>query len=224
MSDHPGGPDDASAAYEQLRRTRPRLFDNPPGAPIEILAAFPGEDGPYGVLYRDPYITLLRDPVRLFGERVGGYHRILPSAGEGGAAILPVHDGRIILVRHFRHSTRRWHWEIPRGFSDPGEPLEDTARRELEEELKVTATELRPIGTIHVDTGLSASGSGLFWAATATPPNLGEADDEGIERAAMVTPAEYDAMQEQGEITDSFTMAAVLNARLRGLPPFDGAV
>jgi ADP-ribose pyrophosphatase len=216
MSDHL----DAEVAYELLRQAKPPLFENPPGASMEILPAFPSEGGPYGVLYSDAYITLVRDPVRFAGGRVGGYHRVLP-VGQGGAAILPVYAGRIILIHHFRHSTRQWHWEIPRGFSDPGESLEDTARRELEEELKVTPTELRPLGRIHVDTGLSAAGSGLFWAEVDTPPNLEEADEEGIERAVMVTPAELDAMQEQGKITDSFAMAAILNARQRRLPPFD---
>ncbi|MDN3359264.1 NUDIX domain-containing protein [Actinomadura sp. DC4] len=213
--------DPVEAAYERLRRSRPELFENPPGAPIEILPAFPSEEGPYGVLYSDPYITLLRDPVRLFDGPVGGYFRVVPSAGHGGAAILPVYDGRVILVRHFRHSTRRWHWEIPRGFSEPGESLEETARRELEEELKVTAVDLRPLGLIHVDTGLTAGGSGLFWAAVDTPPNLEEAEEEGIERAILLTAAELGTMQEQGEITDSFTMGAVLNARQHRLPPFD---
>jgi ADP-ribose pyrophosphatase len=218
MSDHSDA--EAVAAYELLRRAKPQLFENPPGAAIEILPTVPAEGGPYGVLYSDAYITLVRDPVRFAGKHVGGYHRVMP-VGEGGAAILPVYDGRVILIHHFRHSTRQWHWEIPRGFSDPGESLEETAWRELEEELKVTATELRPLGRIHVDTGLSAAGSGLFWAALDTPPNLGATDEEGIERAVMVTPVELDAMQEQGEITDSFTMAAILSARRRRLPPFD---
>lgn len=218
MSDHSDA--EAIAAYELLRRAKPQLFDNPPGAAIEILPTVPSEGGPYGVLYSDAYITLVRDPVRFAGKYVGGYHRVMP-VGEGGAAILPVYEGRVILIRHFRHSTRQWHWEIPRGFSDPGESLEETARRELEEELKVTAAELRPLGMIHVDTGLSAAGSGLFWAVAETPPNLDEAYEEGIERAVMVTPAELDAMQGRGEVTDSFTMAAILNARQRRLPPFD---
>lgn len=217
MSDQP----EEIAAYEALRATRPRLFDNPPGAPFEILPACPDGDGPYGVRYRDRFITLVRDRVRFPGGRVGGYHRVIPTAGEGGAAILPVHERRIILVRHFRHSTRQWHWEIPRGFSEPGESIEATARRELEEELKVTAAELRPIGRIHVDTGLTAAGSGLFWASVESPPHLPEADEEGIERVIFLTPAEFDAMHEEGKITDSFTMAAVLGARRRRLPPFD---
>lgn len=208
-------------AYRALREQRPHLFDNPPGTPVEILSTCPEDSGPYGVLYQDPYITLLRDPVRFRAGRVGGYHRIIPTAGEGGAAILPVHDRRAVLIRHFRHTTRQWHWEIPRGFSDPGESLEATARRELQEELKVAPTEIRLIGHIHIDTGLSAAGTGLFWASIASLPDLDGTDEEGIDHAVPLTAAELDAMQEEGQITDSFTMGALFNARLRGLPPFD---
>lgn len=212
---------EAMAAYQALRTERPELFENATGVPIEILPEGPPENAPYGVRYRDEYITLVREPVKFDGGRIGTYHRVIPSADEGGAAILPVYDGRIILIHHFRHATRKWHWEIPRGFSEAGETIEETARRELKEEINVASAELRLLGHVHADTGLTAGSSGLFWAALTMAPDLANFGDEAIDQMIMVTPEQLDAMQERGEITDSFTMAAILNARQRGLPPFD---
>lgn len=219
MTAQPG--DEAIREYEELRAERPVLFENPPGAPMEILREYPSDDGPYGVRYQDPYVTLLRDPVRFPDGRVGGYFRVMHTAGEGGAAILPVHRQRIILVRHFRHATRRWHWEIPRGFAEPGESAERTARRELEEEIGVTAGDMRPLGRVHIDSGLSGSSTALYWARLDDPPSLGIEDKEGIDRIIALTADEYGSLQREGEITDSFTMAAILNAREQRLPPFD---
>ncbi|MES9539908.1 MULTISPECIES: NUDIX hydrolase [unclassified Actinomadura] len=204
--------------YERLRESRPALFVNPPGAWSVILEECPSEGGPYGVCYSDPYLTLLRDPVAFKDGRVGGYLRALHSGGHGGAAVLPVHDGRIVLLRHFRHSTRQWHWEIPRGFPEPGDSPERTARREVEEEIGASPSSIEFLGDVYADTGIAASKVGLFWAAVGEPDlSLRE---EGIDLIEPVTPERLDLMLEQGEITDSFTLAAVLHAKRRGLSPF----
>jgi ADP-ribose pyrophosphatase len=210
--------EDSTSAYEELRRNRPELFTNPPGAAVRVLSSVPADGGPYGVCYQDPYITVLRDPVQFAGGNTGGHVRILPSSAEGGAAVLPVCGDKIVLIRHFRHSTRQWHWEIPRGFSDPGETLEETARRELNEEIGVTAQALTPLGRIHTDTGICGGSTGLFWARVDMPGRL--ADDEGIESLVLLDARELDVLQARGELTDSFTMAAILSARQRSLPPF----
>ncbi|REE97034.1 NUDIX hydrolase [Thermomonospora umbrina] len=212
-------PSDEVRAYETLRAERPDLFKNPPDAATEILPDYPPDQGPFGVRYRDPYVTVVRDPVRFHDGRLGGHFRLLHTAGQAGAAILPVHDGRVILISHFRHATRRWHWEIPRGFSHPGEAPEETAHRELTEELGTTATHLEPLGRVHVDTGLCANSTHLFWAALDTPPAL--TGNEGIERYAALTPTDLTALQSHGDLTDSFTLAALLNTHHRHLPPFD---
>ncbi|SPT57139.1 NUDIX hydrolase [Actinomadura madurae] len=206
--------------YELLRRSRPDLFANPPGAGSVILDEFPPEGGPYGICYRDQYLTLLRDPVAFPDGRTGGYLRALHSGGHAGAAVLPVHDGRIVLLRHFRHATRQWHWEIPRGFPEPGEPAEKTARRELEEEIGVPAESVEFLGDVYADTGVAGSKVGLFWAAVGRPDF--SIRGEGIDHIELVSPQRLDLMLGQGEITDSFTMAAVLHAKQRALPPFSG--
>src|SRR5437879_735468 len=44
-------------------------------------------------------------------------------------------EGRVILVRQYRHSIRRDLWELPAGSIDRGESPEAAARRECEEEI-----------------------------------------------------------------------------------------
>jgi ADP-ribose pyrophosphatase len=54
-------------------------------------------------------------------------------------------DGRIVLIRQYRHPLREWVWEVPAG-SIGDESPEETARRELEEEIGGTCEELIPLG------------------------------------------------------------------------------
>ncbi len=57
----------------------------------------------------------------------------------GAVAIVPIlPDGRIIMVRQYRHPILRTLLEIPAGKLDKGEKPEDCAYRELEEETGFT--------------------------------------------------------------------------------------
>ena len=64
----------------------------------------------------------------------GTYIRILPRRPESAVAVLPVLNGKILLLRHFRHSLRKWMWEIPRGFGEYGITAAENAEKELREE------------------------------------------------------------------------------------------
>jgi ADP-ribose pyrophosphatase len=204
------------AAYNEFRATRPEFFVNPPDAAFEIVFDLPlQETAGAGLIYRDPYIVLLRDAVRFRNGFVGPYIRMIPAAGEGGAAVLPVIDGNVVLVLHERHATRQRHWEIPRGFAAPGEPPEETARRETAEEIGIPEPEIIALGSVHPDTGATNVHTRLYLARI-TGTGRVEAG-EGIDTLKQVTPGELDAMLRAGEITDSFTLAAILQARVRGL-------
>ncbi len=54
----------------------------------------------------------------------------------GAAAVIPIlPDGKIGLIRHYRYPTNQIHIEVPAGKIDPGEEIEETAKRELQEEI-----------------------------------------------------------------------------------------
>jgi ADP-ribose pyrophosphatase len=202
--------------YNKFREEHPELFINPPETAFEIV--FDPElqhTVGAGLIYKDAYIVFLRDAVRFRDGSVGGYVRFIPSAGQGGAAVLPVIGDKIVLIQHERHATRGKHWEIPRGFADRGESPEETARREVEEEIDVLQPGVLDIGSVHPDTGASSVLTRLYLARLA---GVGRVETgEGIERTRMVSLDEFDRMLCAEQVTDSFTLAAVLQARTRGL-------
>ncbi|RAG83037.1 NUDIX hydrolase [Streptacidiphilus pinicola] len=211
-------------AYEALRRDHPELFRNDPGG-IEILhgpegaAAVATLAGGFGVVYADRFVTVVRDPVRFPGGALGGYLRVV-HAGTPGAVVLPLLGGegptRVVLLEHYRHATRAWHLEAPRGVGEVGETSAACAARELREELGAEVRELLPIGPLHADTGLIGGRVELFAARIDAWGRLEE--EEGIRRAVVLGFDEAEDLVRDGRITDSFTVAALYRARLRGLP------
>ncbi|WP_155370541.1 NUDIX hydrolase [Catellatospora vulcania] len=133
--------------------------------------------------------------------------------------VLP--DGRILLVRHFRHATRRWHWETPRGFAEPGADGAATAAREIEEEVGVPADEVIFLGALDVDTGAEVGGDEIYLARLARVPeeHPAGAAEEGIDEFRAVTADEFTQMIRDGRLGDAFTLAAYAYAQVRGLWP-----
>lgn len=57
------------------------------------------------------------------------------------AVIVAKHRGKLVLVRHRLRQT----WEVPGGHREPGEAIEQTARRELREETGAEAYTLQAV-------------------------------------------------------------------------------
>jgi ADP-ribose pyrophosphatase len=225
---------DSADRYRSLLTARPALAANPPGgitvvsdpaetARIEALMAdrfaaqsLPREWARAGIFYEDPYIILLRDAVIFPDGKPGLYHRVIARHDEPtGVAVLGRYDGKFVLVRHFRHPSRAWHLEIPRGAVGADEDAGHVAHLEISEEIGGTIRSLVRLGLLHGASALMRHSVVLVYAELESigTPALGE----GIADILLVTPGELERMIAEGAITDSFTVAAAYHARLRGL-------
>ena len=220
--------------YEAIRRRWPELFTNLADAAYEILlesswvsaaeaaegvrlagSGLPRAWASTGVVYEDPYLLVIRDAVRRPDGAVGTYVRTLPASGAAGVAVLPVMDDQIVLVRHFRHATRAWHLEVPRGFGESHVPATDQARQELHEEIGARPDALIELGRLHSNNGIASDCVDLFLAKIheVGSPEIGE----GISGIEFYPPGQVAGLICTGAITDSFTIAAFTRAELRGL-------
>ena len=91
-----------------------------------------------GIIAEDNYWLWIRDAVIFPSGVFGTYDRIVVKhslEGPPGAAILPMLSNKKIVVNvNYRHATRSWEIELPRGNRKKQESLEQAARRELKEE------------------------------------------------------------------------------------------
>jgi ADP-ribose pyrophosphatase len=174
----------------------------------------PDTSAQVGVVFDDPWFFVLRDAVEFPDGSRRLHSRVINKAGHG-SAVLPVLDGRIVLIRQFRHAVRRSLLEIPRGGMEPGQSPEDVARAELQEEIGGIVEKVTPIGFVYGLTHLYNSGSHLFLAELSSigSPQL----EEGITAIEPVTCDEFEELMLRGDILDSITVAAFSHARLKGL-------
>ena len=82
----------------------------------------------------------------------------------GAVSVVPLlDDGDVVLVRQYRAPLDRFLLEIPAGKRDvAGEPPEETARRELAEEVGLVAAELVPLTVFHNSVGFCDEESHVF--------------------------------------------------------------
>ena len=222
------------AAYLRLAAERPELFAGPCDGVRLVLeperiaqieeelgrrylarGADPAWAG-VGVCYQDPYLCVLRDAVVFLDGSTGVHHRAVRFGGDpSGVAVLAISQGGVLLLRHFRHPLRGWSWEIPRGAIEAGADPQATVRIELFEEAEATVTGIEPLGRVFGATGFMGL-SVLLYAARLE--GFGRpALNEGVGEVRVVTVQVFEEMVKAGEIVDSFTLAAFLHARLRGL-------
>jgi ADP-ribose pyrophosphatase len=133
----------------------------------------------------------------------------------GGAVVLPIlPDGRIILVEQYRHPAKAALFELPAGKLEPGEPPEQCALRELEEETGYTAASLIPLGSIYTSPGFCDERLHLFLAREITEHPDGQRLDPGesLLRIHAFQLKEIIDMIDAGTICDGKTISALFLA------------
>lgn len=128
----------------------------------------------------------------------------------GGACVLFVKEGKILLVRQYRYAYREETLEIPAGKLNPGEEPGATAARELEEETGYLAARVVHMYTMYPTPGYTNEKIYIYRAYAAEE---GESHpDEGEFVSARFYPvSEVREMIERGEIKDAKTIIAVFS-------------
>lgn len=121
-------------------------------------------------------------------------------------------DGRVVLIRQYRHALKRGIWEVPAGSVDAKESAEAAAARECEEEIGQVPDRIERLGSFFPTPGYCDEEmiffrvSGLKPAPPDSPRRPDE--DEDIE-AHPLTIADAKAMVARGEIVDLKTAYAM---------------
>lgn len=127
--------------------------------------------------------------------------------------ILPVDAlGQVYLVRQYRIGAEQELLELPAGVMDPGEAPEETARRELREEIGKDCAELIKLGGFFMAAGYSSEYMHVFLALNLDDSPLEQDDDEFL--TTVVLPlAEVMRMAQNGGLADGKSLSTLLLAR-----------
>lgn len=130
----------------------------------------------------------------------------------GSAVIVPVFaDETVALVKQYRRAAEKYLYEIPAGSLDKNENPETGARRELEEEIGVTAAKIEKLTEFYVSPGFLSEKMFVFLATdlTQTAQNL-EADE--ILEIEKFTFEQAFEMIRKNEIEDAKTIVGLIFA------------
>ena len=133
----------------------------------------------------------------------------------GSAVIVPVFDdGTIALVRQYRHPAVRYLLEAPAGTLRRGEPPEEGAKRELEEELGVVSGRLEKLSEFFVSPGFCGEKMWVYLATELTETRQ-QLDEDEILAVVRIPFSQALSMITTGEIEDAKTIIGVMLAAPR---------
>ncbi|MFQ5927739.1 MAG: NUDIX hydrolase [Terriglobia bacterium] len=128
----------------------------------------------------------------------------------GSVAVLPLlGDGRILLVRQYRHAAGKFLWELVAGHIESGEKPRAAARRELREETGYTARRLELLLEFYPTPGLLTEKMYLYQASGLRAGAAQPEEDEAVEVRAF-RPAELRRLLRQGRVRDAKALVALL--------------
>jgi ADP-ribose pyrophosphatase len=128
----------------------------------------------------------------------------------GSVVILPVlPDGRILMVRQYRHATRQFLWELVAGRIEQGEDPRKAAARELVEETGYRAKKLKVFLDVFPTPGFLEERMYILLAERLTPGQAQPEADENITWKAF-RGKELQEMIRRGKLHDAKSIVGLL--------------
>ena len=155
----------------------------------------------------DGVVVKLRKDKIVLENGVETYREIISHGG--GACILAVKDGKILLEKQFRYAYGEEIYEIPAGKRDLGEDFYLTAKRELEEETGLIPLNLKKITEIYPTPGYTDEVIAIFYADEFEKGEV-HFDETEFLTSEWVDQEKVFKMIENGEIKDGKTLIALL--------------
>lgn len=184
-----------------------------------------GQEGIWDMSHENPWTIL--SAATVYDNpwiKVTEYSVLNPSGGKGiygkvhfkniAIGVLPLDkELNTYLVGQFRFPVERYSWEIPEGGGAYGSDPLDSAKRELLEETGLIAHSWATLMEMHLSNSVSDEHAVIF---VARDLEQHEASPEETEQLAVkkIPFEEVYRMVEEGSVTDSITVAAVLKIKL----------
>ena len=164
------------------------------------------------LLDRRPWLTLWEEDVLLpSGYRIDGY--LLAESRPYAMVFAVTDDGRVPLVRQYKHGLRRLAYDLPSGYldSDDEDPLA-CAQRELAEEAGFHGGEWHHLGSPTIDSNRGTTQAHLFLALGVTGDGTQHLDPTEQIEVDLFPITRVSAMAHAGEISGLASIANIFMA------------
>ncbi|MFI6786133.1 NUDIX domain-containing protein [Nonomuraea sp. NPDC050383] len=176
--------------------------------------------------FKGRVFDVVTDGVRMPGDEVADRDYVRHV---GAVAVVALDaDDRVLMIRQYRHPARKLLWELPAGLRDvEGEPLAETAARELAEEAGHRAATWHTLVDLLTSPGMTDERIRVFLARDLTP--IPEEENGFVPRHEEIgMPVEWvplpDAVEHalMGMIHNSPAVAGILAAYAASVEGFTG--
>jgi len=159
------------------------------------------------MVYEGPVFGVRRDEVL----EPGGVRTVREVITHpGSVVVLPVlDDGRVVMIRQYRHATRQYLWELVAGRKEPGETPKRAAARELLEETGYRAKRFTVFLDVFPTPGFLEERMFILLAEGLTEGKAQPEEDEKIEVRAYRL-SELKQMIHRGKLRDAKSIAGIL--------------
>ncbi|MGH3486261.1 MAG: NUDIX domain-containing protein [Nocardioidaceae bacterium] len=166
--------------------------------------------------YDSGFVSLRNDVLR-DADGADFVRTVVEHPGAVGVLALD-EDGRVLLLRQYRHAAEQRLLQIPAGLRDvPGEPAAETAARELAEEGEVQAATWRPLLTLMPSPGLTDERWAVYLAQELSPAPHDEsfvAQHEEADMSVLWVPLDEAVRAAlDGRIVDAMAATSLLAAQ-----------
>lgn len=146
-------------------------------------------------------------------------HHVVRFPRRSVTAVVIDDAGRVLLLWRHRFITDTWGWEIPAGWAEPGEDLQQAACREVEEETGYRPSRVEPLVVYNALSGISTMQFTAFLVTAAD--HVGHPDAAESVQVNWVALADIPKLAAEGQISDgpSLTALSYYLGVYRSLPP-----
>jgi ADP-ribose pyrophosphatase len=188
------------------------LFENWRFLPIMLSESNPWTTLAHAEVYNNAWISVTEHQVLNPKGKPGIYGVV--AFKNTAVGVLPLDDDlNTWLVGQYRFPLQAYSWEIPEGGCPQNEPLLDAARRELEEETGLRASQFTHLLQMHLSNSVSNEVAELYLARGLAHHQAMPEDTEQLALRKLPF-AQACQMVLTGEITDAMSVAAILRVQL----------
>ncbi len=168
-------------------------------------------------LYREPWLTMRRDAVRLpNGRTIPDFFIWEYPAWVNVVALTG--NGEMVLIRQYRHGAAKVSYELPAGVHDnPNETLLDAARRELLEETGFGGGEWRELMRLSANPALQTNITHTFLAEGVEEVGSQHLDSTEEISVHLLRPDKVKTIIDEGEMLQALHAAPILKYLMENL-------
>jgi len=160
-------------------------------------------------IYSDSYLKIIHD--RLTYSSNEWNQIFFDKVYKNSVVVIPVESNGVYLIRQYRHPIRKFLWQFPAGTFEKNVSSLKLAHKELREETGMVAREMKKIGTLYSEPGLSTDKTDVYVAQQVKKLYKRNLDLSEIGmNMSFFKFGEIDIMIKEGKITCGITLSAYL--------------